>query len=148
MDLKQRVLEYCKRKNIAVSRFEKECWQQELNRTLLNILDRWDSALLRLRESGDTGSIVTAVQLRDALLGMAEKKEAKGDPANLFLARFTAYMESRTAPGTRRIYDEANRRVLDFVFKKMKGTGFIRRCPSSTHLLSALLVFRDPRSCR
>lgn len=25
MDLRQRVLEYCKRKNIAVSRFEKEC---------------------------------------------------------------------------------------------------------------------------
>ena len=87
---------------------------QELNRTLLNILDRWDSALLRLRESGDTGSIVSAVQLRDVLLGMAEKKEVKGRPENLFLARFTAYMESRTAPGTRRIYGETIRRMRDF----------------------------------
>lgn len=36
---------------------------QDLNRTLLNILDRWERALLRLRESGDTGGITTAVQL-------------------------------------------------------------------------------------
>lgn len=87
---------------------------QELNRTLLNILDRWESALLRLRESGDTGGITTAVQLKDILLSMAEKKEAKGDPANLFLTRFTAYTESRATPGTRRIYGETIRRMRDF----------------------------------
>lgn len=171
MDLRQRVLEYCKRKNIAVSRFEKECnlangyfnqvkkrpsldkiesisrafpdlntdWlltgegemlRQNIQqagdnatqvqgtnnhvsspRVLLNILDRWEGALLRLRESGNVGGITTAVQLRDVLLGMAEGKEAKGDPGNLFLARFTAYTESRTAPGTKRIYKETIRRL-------------------------------------
>ena len=87
---------------------------QELNRVLLNILDRWEGALLRLRESGDAGGIATAVQLRDLLLGMAEGREAKGDPSKLFLARFTAYAESRATPGTRRIYGETIRRMQDF----------------------------------
>ena len=87
---------------------------QELNRTLLNILDKWESALLRLRESGKASGIKTAPQLKDILLNMTEGREQGTDPDNLFMARFAAYMESRATAGTKRIYRETLLRMQEF----------------------------------
>ena len=87
---------------------------KDYSRTLLGILDRWEGALLRLRESGELASIKTAARLRDTLESLTGGGERHEDPHDLFLARFTAYTESRATPGTRRIYVETSRRMQDF----------------------------------
>lgn len=87
---------------------------KDYSRTLLGILDRWEGALLRLRESGELASIKTAARLRDTLESLTGGGERHEDPQHLFLARFTAYTGSRATPGTRRIYNETIRRMQDF----------------------------------
>ena len=79
----------------------------EMNIRLSAILNRWELALLQLRESG-AGRIPTVKELKRRLLEIVEP-EAAASPK--FLPFYMKFADSREAPGTRRVYRDTVRRM-------------------------------------
>ena len=78
-----------------------------LNARLNAILNRWELALLQLRESG-AGRIPTVKELKNRLLEIVEPESAASPK---FLPFYLSFADSREAPRTRQVYRDTVRRM-------------------------------------
>lgn len=103
----------------------RECWDAErqmvinnrlaldYNRTIFNLLDKWNSALLRIIDTVGLMCIGTARELKDEIIHIIYPRSAKDKKKVLFIKRYMAFM-NRKSPGTRGIYAETLKKMQAF----------------------------------
>lgn len=96
----------------VAGRVVKHPQRQYLNTFIASRKNEWDMALLRLIESGEARTARSVTDLKMMIL--AEIDPEADMPRNLFVRKYTEYMESRHTPGTRGVYRQTLSRMMAF----------------------------------
>lgn len=103
----------------------RECWDSErqmvvnhrlafdYNRTIFNMLDKWNSALLRVIDTIGLMNVGTARELKDEIVHIIYPGSAKDKKKVRFIKRYISFM-NRKSQGTKSIYMDALKKMQAF----------------------------------